>query len=173
MHRTRARGPVDGVRVGPAALAARAGYDRWADPPLINNTLVALLHNPRPLVAFPGVHERDALSLLDQHTTSAVQSPSVTNKRAWWHNSRSGIINRIPTDIFASSEGFWAPVRILNAPTAVVWNVKCSLVKVYCNFRATLLPPSQDDEADAKIVSDVMTKRRHQTECHVPADSTC
>jgi hypothetical protein len=29
-------------------LAARAGYDRWAEPPLINNTLVALLHNPRP-----------------------------------------------------------------------------------------------------------------------------
>jgi len=35
-------------------LAARAGYDRWAEPPLINNALVALLHNPRPLVPFVG-----------------------------------------------------------------------------------------------------------------------
>lgn len=35
-------------------LAAQAGYDRWAELPLINNTLVALLHNPRPLVPFAG-----------------------------------------------------------------------------------------------------------------------
>ena len=35
-------------------LAARAGYDSWAVPPLINNTLVALLHNPRPLVPLAG-----------------------------------------------------------------------------------------------------------------------
>lgn len=46
-------------------LAARAGYDRWAEPPLINNTLVALLHNPALSFLWRAVHERDALSLLD------------------------------------------------------------------------------------------------------------
>lgn len=53
MQGTRARGPDDTVRGG-SRLAARAGYDRWAEPPLINNALVALLHNPRPLVPFVG-----------------------------------------------------------------------------------------------------------------------
>lgn len=52
--KARVRG-VPMIQCGSAPrLAARAGYDRWAEPPLINNTLVALLHNLRPLVPFAG-----------------------------------------------------------------------------------------------------------------------
>lgn len=77
MHRTRARVPMTECGSAPR-LTALPGYDRWAEPALINNTLVALLHNPRPLVAF-AVHERDAMS----HPLAAIQPPLIIDNRTW------------------------------------------------------------------------------------------
>ena len=71
-------------------LAARAGYDRWAEPPLINNALVALLHNPRPLVPFAGSSRaRRVVTVGPAHFVGSSVT-SVTNNRVWWCNSRSG-----------------------------------------------------------------------------------